>query len=86
MTLMLYLLLWLIKYTLEKIVLALHARQTDPPSGIWCAYGFVGPLGSPCLPRSGPTHWVRVSMLGNFLFSSGVPGHRQWKTELSTSS
>lgn len=55
-------------------------KTNDLPSGIWCFSGFVDPLRSPCLPRSGPTHWVRGSVLGNVLFSSGVSGHRQWKT------
>ena len=44
MALMLYLPLWLIKYTLGKIVLALYARHANLPSDIWCAYGFVDPL------------------------------------------
>lgn len=53
---------------LEKIILALYARLTDPPSDLWCAYGFVDPLETPRLPKSGPTHWLRISMLGNLLF------------------
>lgn len=37
--------------TLEKIILALYARHTDPPSDLWCAYGFVDPLAAPLLPQ-----------------------------------
>lgn len=44
MTLKLHLPVWFIRYTLEKIVLALCARHTDLPSDICCAHGFLDPL------------------------------------------